>query len=86
MHGSCTVDISAATIRRTLHRANLRGRRPHRKPLLKPRHKTARLEYARNYIEKPLSFWDTVLWSDETKINLFGSDELQHVWRRAGDE
>ena len=56
------------------------------KPLLKPRHKTARLEFARKYIGKPVSFWDTILWSDETKVNLFGSDVVQHVWRRAGDE
>ena len=89
----CGVNISAATIRRTLHRANLHSRRPRRKPLLKPRHKTARLEFARKYIEKPLSFWDTILsfwdtilWSDETKVNLFGSDGVQHIRRRAGDE
>ena len=33
-----------------------------------------------------MSFWDTILWSDETKVNLFGSDGVQHIWRRAGDE
>ena len=82
----CGVNISAATIRRALHRANLHGRRPRRKPLLQPRRKTARLEFARKYIEKSSTFWDTILWSDETKMNLFGSDGVQHVWRRAGDE
>ena len=82
----CGVNISAATIRRSLHRANLHGRRPRRKPLLNPRHKTARLEFARKYIGKPLSFRDTILWSDGTKVNLFGSDGMQHVWCRAGDE
>ena len=29
---------------------------------------------------------DTILWSDETKVNLFGSDGVQNVWRRAGEE
>ena len=26
------------------------------------------------------------MWSDETKVNLFGSDGLQNVWRRPGEE
>lgn len=72
--------------RANLHRADLHGRRPRKKPLLNPRHNQACLEFARKYIEKPLSFWDTILWSDETKVNLFGSDGAQNVWRRAGNE
>ncbi len=27
-----------------------------------------------------------VLWSDETKINLFGSDGVKRVWRQPGEE
>ncbi len=27
-----------------------------------------------------LDYWNHVLWSDETKINLFGSDGVKHVW------
>ncbi len=30
--------------------------------------------------------WNHVLWSDETKINLFGSDGVKHVWRQPGEE
>ena len=33
-----------------------------------------------------MNYWNHVLWSDETKINLFGSDGVQHVWRRPGKE
>ena len=33
-----------------------------------------RLEYAKNYREKPFDFWNKVLWLDESKFNLFGSD------------
>ncbi len=29
---------------------------------------------------------DHVLWSDETKINLFGSDGVKRVWRQPGEE
>ena len=40
-----------------------------------------RLEYARHYREKSLGFWKNVVWSDESKFNLFGSDGKIIVWR-----
>ncbi len=33
-----------------------------------------------------LDYWNHVLWSDETKINLFGSDGVKRVWRQPGEE
>ena len=30
--------------------------------------------------------WNHVLWSEDLKINLFGSDGFKHVWRRQGKE
>ena len=33
-----------------------------------------------------MDFWNHVLWSDEMKINSFGSDGFRHVWRRPGEE
>ncbi len=33
-----------------------------------------------------MTYWNHVLWSDESKVNLFGSDGVQHVWRRPGEE
>ncbi len=33
-----------------------------------------------------MDYWNHVLWSDETKINLFGSDGVKHVWRQPGEE
>ncbi len=41
------VTISRDTIRRTLQRNGMHGCRPRKKPLLKPRHKKAHLEFAR---------------------------------------
>lgn len=78
--------VSAQTIRRTLHQDGLHGRRPRRKPLLKSVHKKARKQFADDNQSKKMDYWNHVLWSDETKINLFGSDGVQHVWRRPGEE
>ncbi len=69
------VTISRDTIRRTLQRNGMHGCRPRKKPLLKPRHKKARLEFARAHADKDEDYWDSILWSDETKINVFGTDE-----------
>ncbi len=33
-----------------------------------------------------MDYWNHVLWSDETKINLFGSDGVKRVWRQTGEE
>ncbi len=64
------VTISRDTIRRTLQRNGMHGCRPRKKPLLKPRHKKAHLEFARAHADKDEDYWDSILWSDETKINV----------------
>ncbi|XP_076029868.1 uncharacterized protein LOC143018394 [Oratosquilla oratoria] len=65
-------NISRSTLKRTLHRAGLRGCRPRKTPLLTAKHRAARLAFARAHLDKDPSFWKSVLWSDETKMELFG--------------
>jgi hypothetical protein len=35
--------------------------------------------------EKDRSFWRNVLWSDETKIELFRHNDQLYVWRKKGE-
>ncbi len=63
--------VSAQTIRRTLHHIGLHDCRPRRKPLLKIMRKKARKQFAEDKQTKDMDYWNHVLWSDETKINLF---------------
>ncbi len=32
-----------------------------------------------------MNYWNHVLWSDETKINVFGSDGVKRVWQQPGE-
>ncbi len=36
--------------------------------------------------QESMNYWSHVLWSDESKVNLFDSDGVQHVWRCPGEE
>ena len=78
--------VSAQTIRCTLHQIGMNCCHPRRKPLLKTIHKKARKQFAEDMSTKHMDHWNHVLWSDEMKINLFGSDGFKHVWRRPGEE
>lgn len=76
--------ISSSTVRRRLHLANLRARRPLRVPTLLPRHRAARLHWAREHREWLLRQWRWVLFTDETRIGLHSDDNRQRVWREPG--
>lgn len=66
------VTVHHSTIQRTLHKGMLYGRVMQKKPFLPTCHKQSRLRYAKAHLDKPASFWNKVLWTDETKIELFG--------------
>jgi len=74
--------VSAQTIRRTLHQIG----RPRRKPLLKMMHKKAHKQFAEDKQNKDMDYWNHVLRSDESKINLFGSVGVKRVWRQPGEK
>ncbi len=78
--------VSAQTIRCTLHQIGLHGCGPRNKPLLKMLHKKARKQFAEDKQTKDMDYWNHVLWSDETNINVFGSDGVKRVWRQPGEE
>jgi len=83
--GESGTKISRQTLQRTLHKGGLHGRRPRKTPLLHPRHRKARLAFAKAHLDKDPSFWSSVLWSDETKMELFGHRDVAFVWRKKGE-
>ncbi|KAJ8416788.1 hypothetical protein AAFF_G00326660 [Aldrovandia affinis] len=51
-------------------------------PLLKKAHLQARLKFANEHLDDSEEAWEKVLWSDETKIELFGINSTRRVWRK----
>ena len=45
----------------------------------------ARFQFAKEYLDKDKDFWFKIIWSDESKFELFGSKRRQTVWRKDGD-
>lgn len=78
------VNVHPQTIRNFLHSKEYRAYAPRKKPYLSARNVKKRLEYAKHYIGKPKDFWKSVIFTDESKFNLFGSDGRRFVWRKEG--
>lgn len=75
------INISCRTIQRRLVEAKLYSRRPAKKPLISARNKAARLAFARRHIDWTAADWKKVLFSDETRYNIFNSDGMRRVRR-----
>uniref|UniRef100_A0A8C7IDD5 Transposase n=1 Tax=Oncorhynchus kisutch TaxID=8019 RepID=A0A8C7IDD5_ONCKI len=54
-----------------------------RKPFLKDIHKKCHLKFATSHLGDTPNMWKKVLWSDETKIELFGNNAKRYVWRKS---
>ncbi|KAG2466986.1 TCB1 transposase, partial [Polypterus senegalus] len=72
------------TISVAIHQSDLHGRVARRKPLLSKRHMAARLEFAKRHLKDSQTMRNKILWSDETKIELFGVNARRHIWRKPG--
>ena len=45
-----------------------------------------RLNWAKTHINWTAEQWDSVIWSDETKISLFSSDYIKYIRRRIRED
>ncbi|KAG2463651.1 TCB1 transposase, partial [Polypterus senegalus] len=72
------------TIFAAIHQSGLYGRVARWKPLLSKRHMAAHLEFAKRHLKDSQTMRNKILWSDETKIELFGVNARRYVWRKPG--
>ena len=69
------ITVRANTIRNRLHEIGWYGRVARKKSYINKIHRGKRIAYAKMMMEKPYDYWKHVLWSNESKFNLFGSDD-----------
>ena len=68
------VCVSKWIIKRRLHQSEYRGFTTRCKPLVSLKNRKTRWKFAKQHLKKPLQFWNNILWTDETKINLYQND------------
>lgn len=78
--------VHPETIRRVLRDNGYHNRIARRKPYINERNRKRRLQFAKEYIEKPVSWWQDVIFCDESKFKIFGSDGKERVWRKPNTE
>ncbi|MHB9317355.1 hypothetical protein ACW0TA_11195 [Fusobacterium polymorphum] len=78
--------VTKKTISSALHRVGLKSCTARKVPLLKKTHVQARLKFANNHLSNSVEDWENVIWSDETKIELFGINSARRVWRKKNAE
>jgi hypothetical protein len=80
------VNVSVSTVRNVCREQGYHGRVARRKGWISEVNRKKRLQFAKDHQNKPAEFWDKVIFSDESKFNIFGSDGRQTVWRKKNTE
>ena len=78
------LQVSKDTVKRRLRDAGLFGRRPVKKPWISEKNRKVRLQWAKDHLHWTTQQWAQVLWSDESKYLLIGTDGIKYVRRPKG--
>ncbi|KAK3560299.1 hypothetical protein QTP86_006319 [Hemibagrus guttatus] len=68
----------------SVDQSGLYGRVARWKPLLSKRHMTACLEFVKRHLKDSQTMRNKIVWSEETKIELYVLNVNHHVWRKPG--
>ncbi|GFV34533.1 transposable element Tc1 transposase [Trichonephila clavipes] len=72
--------VNPETVRNVLRKHKYHGRVPQRKPYINKANRQAKLAFAKMYVRQPTEYWENIIFVDESKYNIFGSDGKQKVW------
>ena len=78
--------VSTSTVKRRLRDSGLQGRVAKKKPYLRLANKRKRLRWAKEHRHWTEEDWKKVLWTDESKFEVFGSQRRTFVRRRTNEK
>uniref|UniRef100_A0A2M4DS53 Putative transposase n=1 Tax=Anopheles darlingi TaxID=43151 RepID=A0A2M4DS53_ANODA len=79
------ISITGETARNVIKKFGYKAYNRRKKPQISPVNRKRRLEFAKQYLNYPPEFWKNVLFTDESKFNIFGWDGRIKVWRPPGE-
>lgn len=77
---STSTNVSQITLKRHLHKNNIFGRVGVKKPFVNAANKIKRLSWAKSRKDW-INEWENIIWSDESKFEVFRGDGKRYVWR-----
>uniref|UniRef100_A0A8C4N7K6 Transposase n=1 Tax=Eptatretus burgeri TaxID=7764 RepID=A0A8C4N7K6_EPTBU len=81
-HVLANVSVRESTIRKTLSKNGVHRRIPRRRALLSKKNIDTCLKFAKDHLDDLEGYWKNVLWTDESKVDLFGLNEKCYVYRK----
>ena len=79
------LNIGITSIKNRIHEHGIRGYVARKKPMITPKNQSGRYNWAIQYENNPPEFWESVIWSDESKFLLINNNRRQYVWRKPGE-
>jgi transposase len=78
--------LSTSTVKRRLNEMGFHGRVARKLPFVSKTNRCKRIQFYERHVLKHISFWDKILWTDESMIRMRFSHGRMFVWRRMGEE
>ncbi|CDQ72897.1 unnamed protein product [Oncorhynchus mykiss] len=78
------ISVDKTMIRKTLNNNGVHGRTPQKMSLLSKKNIAARLKFAKEHLDVQQRYWQNILWTDSSKMELFGRNTQHSAWRIKG--
>jgi len=80
------INVVPQIVRNVLKRFGYNGCTTRQKLFISAVNKRKHIDVSKVHIYKPSRFWNSVIFSDESKFNIFSSDSRGKVWRKPNEQ
>ncbi|GBO05485.1 Transposable element Tc1 transposase [Araneus ventricosus] len=80
------IKVSPETVSRVIRSYGFNSIVARRKGFVNEGTRKVRLDFAKSMLDKGICFWESVVFVDDSKFNIYGSDGRIGVWRKPNEE